>query len=123
MSGIITTEYFLASILQIYLVNTFKRRTMLFISSAGEIISMAVLAGCTYNGSHTAGIVSVVMIFLYNSFYAFGWLTIPFVYPAEITTLRLRAKGAAVASIGAWLIEYMVVQITPIAVANIGYKT
>jgi hypothetical protein len=48
---------------------------------------------------------------------------VPFVYPAEITTLRLRAKGCAIASAGAWIIEFMVVQITPIAVQNIGYKT
>jgi hypothetical protein len=48
---------------------------------------------------------------------------IPFVYPAEITTLRLRAKGTAIAAVGAWIVQFMVVQITPIAVQNIGYKT
>lgn len=123
MSGIITTEYFLASIVQIFIVNHFNRRTCLFLSSAGEIISMLVLAGCVRDGRFSAGVVAVVMVFLYNSFYAFGWLTVPFVYPAEITTLRLRAKGTAVASVGAWLIEFMVVQITPICVQNIGYNT
>jgi hypothetical protein len=141
MSGIITTEYFLASLLQIYLVNRFKRRTLLFVSSAGEIITLAVLAVTVHDGGHAAGIVSVVIVFLYNSFYAFGWLPvslllfalvvfqqlmdaqIPFVYPAEITTLRLRAKGTAIAAVGAWIVQFMVVQITPIAVQNIGYKT
>lgn len=123
MAGIITTEYFIASIVQIFLVNYFRRRTLLFLSSAGEIITMAVLAGCVWDGSSAAGIVAIVMIFGYNTFYAFGWLTVPFVYPAEITTLRLRAKGAAIASVGAWIIEFMVVQITPYCVANIGYKT
>lgn len=57
MSGIITTEYFLASIFQIWLVNRFKRRTLLFLSSAGDIISMVVLAGCVRDGSFAAGIV------------------------------------------------------------------
>ena len=123
MAGIITTEYFLASIVQIWLVDKFNRRSLMFFSSAGEIITMVVLAITTWKGTFDAGVVGIVMIFLYNTFYAWGWLTIPFVYPAEITTLRLRAKGAAVASIGAWLIEFMVVQITPIAVQNIGYKT
>ena len=95
----------------------------MFFSSAGEIVTMVVLAITTWKGTFGAGIVGIVMIFLYNTFYAWGWLTIPFVYPAEITTLRLRAKGAAVASVGAWIVEFMVVQITPIAVQNIGYKT
>lgn len=123
MAGIITTEYFIASVIQIFLVNYFRRRTLMFLSSAGEIITMAVLAGCVWDGRHAAGIAAVVMIFGYNTFYSFGWLTVPFVYPAEITTLRLRAKGAAIASVGAWIIEFMVVQITPYCVQNIGYKT
>ena len=123
MAGIITTEYFLASVVQIWLVDKFNRRTLMFFSSAGEIVTMVVLAITTWKGTFGAGIVGIVMIFLYNTFYAWGWLTIPFVYPAEITTLRLRAKGAAVASVGAWIVEFMVVQITPIAVQNIGYKT
>jgi sugar porter (SP) family MFS transporter len=123
MAGIITTEYFLASIVQIWLVNRFKRRTLLFLSSAGEIISMAILAGCVRDGRFSAGIVATIMIFFYNTFYAWGWLTVPFVYPTEITTLRLRAKGAAIGSVGAWIIEFMVVQITPYCVQNIGYKT
>ncbi|RHZ70696.1 hypothetical protein CDV55_101537 [Aspergillus turcosus] len=123
MAGIITTEYFIASVIQIFLVNYFRRRTLMFLSSAGEIITMAILAGCVWDGRHAAGIAAVVMIFGYNTFYAFGWLTVPFVYPAEITTLRLRAKGAAIASVGAWIIEFMVVQITPYCVQHIGYKT
>lgn len=76
MSGIITTEYFLASIVQIWLVNYFKRRTLLFVSSAGEIITMVILAIMTWDGSHSCGIVAIVMIFLYNTLYAFGWLTV-----------------------------------------------
>jgi hypothetical protein len=114
ISGIITTEYFLASLVQIWLVDKFNRRTLMFISSWGEIITMVILAVTTWQGSSPAGIAGAVMIALYNTFYAFGWLPIPFILPAEVCTLRLRAKGAALASVGAWIIEFMVVQITPV---------
>ena len=114
ISGIITTEYFLASLVQIWLVDKFNRRTLMFISSAGEIITMVILAVTTWQGSSPAGIAGAIMIALYNTFYAFGWLPIPFILPAEVCTLRLRAKGAALASVGAWIIEFMVVQITPV---------
>ncbi|KAK5227994.1 hypothetical protein LTR96_007932 [Exophiala xenobiotica] len=123
VAGLCTTEYVLASIFQVFMVGWLKRRTMLFISSAGEITSMVVLAITVWHGGFGAGIVATIMLFGFNTFYSFGWLTVPFVYPAEITTLRLRAKGCAIASAGAWIIEFMVVQITPIAVQNIGYKT
>jgi len=76
MSGIITTEYYLASLVQIWLTDKFNRRTLLFLSSAGEIITMAVLAITVHDGSRGAGWVAVVMIFLYNTFYAWGWLTV-----------------------------------------------
>ncbi|KIX96707.1 uncharacterized protein Z520_07426 [Fonsecaea multimorphosa CBS 102226] len=123
ISGIITTEYFLASLVQIWLVDKFNRRTLMFVSSAGEIITMVILAITTWQGSSPAGIAGAVMIALYNTFYAFGWLPIPFILPAEVCTLRVRAKGAALASVGAWIIEFMVVQITPIAVQNIHWGT
>ena len=114
ISGVITTEYFLASLVQIWLVDKFNRRTLMFVSSAGEIITMIILAITTWQGSSPAGIVGAIMIALYNTFYAFGWLPVPFILPAEVCTLRVRAKGAALASVGAWIIEFMVVQITPV---------
>ncbi|KAK4949872.1 hypothetical protein LTR10_011714 [Elasticomyces elasticus] len=123
ISGVITTEYFLASLVQIWLVDKFNRRTLMFISSAGEIITMIILAITTWQGSSPAGIVGAIMIAMYNTFYAFGWLPIPFILPAEVCTLRVRAKGAALASVGAWIIEFMVVQLTPIMVQNIHWGT
>ena len=78
MSGIITTEYFLASIVQVWLVNKFKRRTLLFLSSGGEIITMVILAITVHDGHHGAGIVATIMIFLYNTFYSWGWLTVSY---------------------------------------------
>jgi hypothetical protein len=76
MAGIITTEYFLASLVQIYLTDKFNRRTLLFLSSGGEIITMAVLAITVHDGGRGAAWVAVVMVFLYNTFYSWGWLTV-----------------------------------------------
>lgn len=76
MAGIITTEYWLSSVFQIWLTDKFNRRTLLLLSSAGEIITMAVLAGTVKDGGRAAGWVAVAMIFLYNTFYSWGWLTV-----------------------------------------------
>ena len=85
MAGIITTEYFLSSVFQIWLTDKLNRRTLLFISSWGEIITMAVLAITVHNGGRAAAWVAVAMVFLYNTFYSWGWLTvrIPLYYSAS----------------------------------------
>jgi hypothetical protein len=45
------------------------------------------------------------------------------VYPSEILPLRLRQRGSSVSTACNWIFNYMIVQITPIALNNIGYQT
>ena len=45
------------------------------------------------------------------------------IYPAEILPLKIRAKGAALAAAADFLGNFLVVEITPPALANIGYRT
>ena len=45
------------------------------------------------------------------------------IYPAEILPLKIRAKGAALAAAADFLGNFLVVEITPPALAHIGYKT
>jgi Sugar (and other) transporter len=47
----------------------------------------------------------------------------PWLYPAEVTTLRIRSKGAACATMSNWIFNFLVVKITPSAIASIGYQT
>ena len=44
-------------------------------------------------------------------------------YPPEILPLKIRAKGAALAAAADFLGNFIVVEITPPALRNIGYKT
>lgn len=44
-------------------------------------------------------------------------------YPPEILPLKIRAKGAALAAAADFLGNFVVVEITPPALQNIGYKT
>lgn len=45
------------------------------------------------------------------------------IYPPEILPLNIRAKGAALAAAADFLGNFLVVEITPPALKNIGYKT
>jgi hypothetical protein len=82
--------------------------------AAGQAISMAVLAGTTYQvglpGAHQgAGIAAAVFLFVFNSFFAVGWLGMTWLYPAEITPLDIRAPANAIATTGNWIWNFMVV--------------
>jgi hypothetical protein len=70
---------------------------MLF-GAAGMAGSMAILAGMNYAssvniGGSAPGIVSAVFLFVFNSFFAVGWLGMTWLYPAEIVPLKIRAPS------------------------------
>ncbi len=52
-----------------------------------------------------------------------GWMATVWCYPPEILPLKIRAKGAALAAAADFLGNFIVVEITPPALQNIGYKT
>ena len=74
------------------------------------------------DGGHTYGVVTVVMIFLFFGGNAATWLGPSWTYPAEILPLQIREKGLALGNICYWLFQFMIVEITPIALTNIGYR-
>lgn len=44
-------------------------------------------------------------------------------YPAEITNLRIRIQANALSTCSNWLSNFLIVMITPPAFANLGYQT
>jgi hypothetical protein len=90
-------------------------------------LSMAVLAGTNYRleflGDTQAGIGQAVFLFVFNTFFAIGWLGMTWLYPAEIVPLRIRAPTNALSTSANWIFNFMVVMITPVSFSNIGYQT
>lgn len=117
------TEYFLASFIAIFTIEKFGRRKLMLFGAIGQSISMAVLAGTTAHVSQKSGIAAAVFLFVFNSFFAIGWLGMTWLYPAEITPLGIRAPANAISTTANWIFNFMVVMVTPPAFANIGYKT
>lgn len=63
---------------------------------------MAVLAGTNYRVEELddtqAGIGQAVFLFVFNTFFAIGWLGMTWLYPAEIVPLRIRAPTNALST-------------------------
>ena len=73
------TEYFLASWIAVFTVEKFGRRQLMLFGSTGMALSMAVLAIVNHLseikvGGSAPGIVAAAFLFVFNTFFAIGWL-------------------------------------------------
>ena len=117
------TEYFLASWIAVFTIEKFGRRQLMMFGSTGMSISMIILAITGSIGGYNAGIGGAVFLFLFNTFFAIGWLGMTWLYPAEIVPLRIRAPANALSTSANWAFNFLVVMITPVSFDSIGYKT
>lgn len=122
------TEYFIASFIAVYTIESFGRRKLMISGAIGMSVSMAVLAICTSptiltDTNRAPAYIAAVFLFVFNTFFAIGWLGIPWLIPAEITPLSIRAAANGISTGANWTFNFLVVLITPIAFATIGYKT
>ncbi|PWY80725.1 MFS monosaccharide transporter [Aspergillus heteromorphus CBS 117.55] len=117
------TEYFLASWVAVFTIERFGRRSLMLFGAAGMSISMVILAITASMSSDGARVACVVFLFVFNTFFAIGWLGMTWLYPAEVVPLRIRAPANALATSSNWIFNFLVVMITPVAFDTIGYRT
>ncbi|KAF2212746.1 hypothetical protein CERZMDRAFT_40536 [Cercospora zeae-maydis SCOH1-5] len=128
------TEYFIAALCGLPLIERLGRRKLMLSCAFGMAASMAILAGTVSTGQedpetgapvlgNAAGITATVMLFVFNTFFAIGWLGMTWLYPAEITSLRIRIQANALATCSNWMSNFVIVMITPPAFATLGYQT
>ncbi|KAI9367005.1 general substrate transporter [Aspergillus egyptiacus] len=127
------TEYFLASLVALPLIERTGRRKLMLIGVFGMMSSMAILAGAVSTGrilpngapelDTKYGVTATVFLFVFNTFFALGWLGMTWLYPAEITNLRIRIQANALSTSSNWMSNFLIVMITPPAFKNLGYKT
>ncbi|KAE9972534.1 hypothetical protein BLS_003979 [Venturia inaequalis] len=123
LAGFNGVAYFISSLIPIWLIDRLGRRKLMIFAAAGQCVCMAILAGTVSNGGSGAGIVATVMLFLFNFFFAVGLLAIPWLLPAEYAPLAIRTRAASLATASNWIFTFLVVEITPVSIKNIGWRT
>ncbi|RCI12537.1 hypothetical protein L249_0169 [Ophiocordyceps polyrhachis-furcata BCC 54312] len=129
MSGYLQTWFFVASFIPWLLIDRIGRKP-LFLSMislmAGAMATQAGLICQIENktdAAHVSGIAAAVMLFVFQGAFTIGFQATVWVYPSEILPLGLRQKGSSLSTAANWIFNYMIVQMTPIAIDNIGWRT
>lgn len=61
-------------------------------------------------------------VFAYFSAFEIAWIAVPWMYPAEVNTQRMRISGAGIATATHWIYNYVDVLVTHIAMRNIVWR-
>ncbi|KAJ4326195.1 hypothetical protein N0V94_000141 [Neodidymelliopsis sp. IMI 364377] len=129
MSGFLQTWFFVASFIPWFLIDRIGRRPLLLSMISVMAAVMAVQAALIYqvqfntSVAKNAGIVAAAMLFVFQGAFTIGFQATVWVYPSEILPLRLRQRGSSISTAANWICNYIIVQITPPAISNIGWKT
>ncbi|CAN6674926.1 high-affinity glucose transporter Hxt2p [Trichomonascus vanleenenianus] len=123
LGGCTSLTYFVASFIPIWTIDRFGRRLLLMVSSVGLCVCFVLAAALLSHQTLGRAYGACAMVFLFQVFLGIGWLPVPWFYPSEINTTRLRSRGMAIGSAFNWLAVFAVVEITPIAIDNIGWRT
>ncbi|GAM41884.1 monosaccharide transporter [Talaromyces pinophilus] len=122
MSGFLQIWFLVASFGTWYTIEKAGRRKSFMFSAACMAAVMAALAACIAVDNRASGIVAAVMIFLYQSFYTWGFMGGLWCYGPEILPLAHRTKGSGLATACLWLSTFVVVEFVPTAITNIGWR-
>ncbi|CAN6666699.1 hexose transporter Hxt17p [Trichomonascus vanleenenianus] len=101
------------------------RRTMMLISTGGIIICFIIVSigRSVYDKVHNnaSSIVSITFIYVFGSVFAFAYTSMQPIYPAEVLTTHMRAKGMAFYQIIFNLSGFTLAFSGSIAMQNMGY--
>ncbi|THY18637.1 general substrate transporter [Aureobasidium pullulans] len=129
MSGFLNTWFFLASFIPWFLIDRVGRRPLLLSMVSLMAGVMAVQAALVYQTqhetsiAHSAGIGAAAMLFIFQGAFTVGFQATVWVYPSEILPLRLRQRGSSISTGTNWIMNFLIVYITPPAIRNIKWRT
>lgn len=73
-------------------------------------------------GISKAGIAAIAMVYCEASSYNMSWGPVSWLYLGEIFPTRIREFGIAIGAASQWLFNFMLSEITPHAIKNIGWR-
>lgn len=132
-AGVDSIVYLIGSLLPIFLVERFGRRKIMLWGLVAQAATLACIGGCQkafndyqagiFPGGAGGGKAAGAFTMLFNFAFGASWLGMAWLYPAEIFSTGLRAKGNSFSTAANWLGNFIVAEIAPVMFDGIGFWT
>ncbi|QKX55572.1 uncharacterized protein TRUGW13939_02666 [Talaromyces rugulosus] len=103
-------------------IDSLGRKPLLLAGAMGQGIAFFMIAVGVRIGSYNMSIFTVVFIFVYNFFFGTSFLSIPWLYPAEINSQSMRNVGTSISTATNWVFVYVIVLVTPLGIEKLGWR-
>ncbi|KAE8348535.1 hexose carrier protein [Aspergillus coremiiformis] len=123
LGGVNMIVYSIFATMSWFLIERVGRRKLFWWGTIGQCISMVITFACLIPGTPSAAKGAAVGLFTYIASFGATWLPLPWLYPAEISPIKTRAKANALSTCTNWLFNFLIVMVTPIMIANIHWGT
>ncbi|KAK5005234.1 hypothetical protein LTR28_007964 [Elasticomyces elasticus] len=130
VSGLNDITYMLATLVCVFTLDRIGRRWTLFYGAVGQGICCFAAGGLAHATANAApgsrsgyGGGATFFVFLYTAIFGATWLTVPWLYPAEIFPLQVRARGNAWGVVGWSIGNGWCVLLLPTIFARLQEKT
>ncbi|KAI2470382.1 general substrate transporter [Annulohypoxylon bovei var. microspora] len=123
MGGVNMIVYAIFATTSWFIIERVGRRKLFLWGTVGQCLSMVITFSCLIPGTPTAAKGAAVGLFTYIASFGATWLPLPWLYPAEINPIKTRAKANATSTCTNWLFNFLIVMVTPVMIANIGWGT
>ncbi|KAH7317447.1 hexose carrier protein [Rhexocercosporidium sp. MPI-PUGE-AT-0058] len=122
LSGCNAINLMISTCIPAMYIETFGRKRMMLWGALVQGICFVLVAAGLGVGGPQWSIVAIFFIFFYYTTFGLTWIAVPWLYPAEVNTQRMRNAGAAVATATNWINNYIVVLVTPVGISTIGWR-
>ncbi|KAK1585662.1 general substrate transporter [Colletotrichum navitas] len=122
-SACIQVWQFISAGFALVLIDKFGRRKLLMAGALGMCVAQTSLAGLMSDrADKSAAEAAIFFYFVAMFFFPVGLFLLPFMYAAEIAPLNIRAQVTAISACANWLFNFLVAEVSPHAMENIGYR-
>ncbi|RMX88421.1 hypothetical protein D0869_01648, partial [Hortaea werneckii] len=122
LSGCNAINLLFSTVGGVFLVDRFGRKPLMFWGALAQCICFVWVATGLSQDSDPWRSVAVTGVFLFFTSFGMTWIAVPWMYPAEVNTQRMRIAGAGIATATNWICNYAVVLVTPVALESISWR-
>lgn len=123
LGGVNMVVYSIFATMSWFLIERVGRRKLFLWGTVGQCLSMVITFSCLIPGTPSAAKGAAVGLFTYIASFGATWLPLPWLYPAEISPIKTRAKANALSTCSNWLFNFLIVMVTPVMITGIHWGT